>query len=93
MDSFKAQGFLETDPSRFGRLDEAKILYEENPLLIDCLRIDPLQFACKCVGDRISKIDRQSSSADGGPIVETAPHPAHATREAAFFFADQRPNQ
>jgi len=70
MDPFKAQGFLETDSPRFGRLDEATILYKENPLLIDCLRPDALQVARKRVGDWVSKIGRQSSSADGGPIME-----------------------
>src|SRR5277367_1959169 len=70
MDAFKAQSFLEADPPRLGRLDEAKILYKENALLKDRLNSDALQFARKRVRNRVSKVGRQCGSADGRPIVE-----------------------
>jgi len=73
MDPFKTQRLLEADPSRFSRRDKAKIPYKENTLLKDCLRPNSLKLARKPIGDRVSKIDRQGSGADGTSIVELYP--------------------
>jgi hypothetical protein len=70
MHSLETQGLLKADSPRFGWLDVAKILYEKNTLLIDRLRFDARQLARKRRGERVSKVDRQGSSADGRPIVK-----------------------
>ncbi len=57
MHSFETQRLLEADPPRFGRRDEAEILYEEDTLLIDRLRFGTFQLAGKRVRERISEVD------------------------------------
>jgi hypothetical protein len=70
MHSFETQRLLKADPPRFGRRDEAEILYKEDTLLKDRLRFSPLQLARKRVRKRISKIDRQGSGADDRAVVK-----------------------
>jgi hypothetical protein len=42
----------------------------KDTFLIDGFRFDTLQFARKRVGERVSKVNRQGSGADGRPIVK-----------------------
>src|SRR5712691_11776046 len=70
MHAFETQRLRKADPPRFGRRDEAEILYEEDTLLIDRLRFDSLQLARKRVRKRISEVDRQGSGADDRPVVK-----------------------
>ena len=70
MHAFDMQGLLKADPPRRGRREEAKMLDEEDLLLIDRLRCETLQFARQRVGERVSQVDRQGSRADGRPIVK-----------------------
>jgi hypothetical protein len=70
MHSFETQGLLAADPPRFGRRDEAKIVYEEDTLLIDRLRFDAFQLARKRVRKRVSEVDRQGSGADDRAVVK-----------------------
>src|SRR5260370_13857955 len=70
MHSLEARGTLKTDPPGFSRCEEAKILYEEDTLLVDGLCFDTLQFARKYLRERIFKVFRQGSGADDGPVVK-----------------------
>lgn len=66
MNPFTAQGLLKGDPPRFGRGDEAKIPYEENPLLKDRLLLNTLKLARKPIGEKVSEVGGQGGGADGG---------------------------
>ncbi len=70
MHLLKTQSFLEANPARFGRRDEAKILYEKDTFLKDGLSFDAFQFARKRAGKRMSKVGRQRRGADRRSIVK-----------------------
>jgi hypothetical protein len=56
MDSFKAQRLLKADPSRFSRLDEAKIPYKEEAIFVKIFFSDALKFAGKKSREGVSMI-------------------------------------
>lgn len=70
MNLLETQGRFEIDAASFGLGDEAKILYEEDALLINRFRLDALQFAGKRTGEWVSQKDRQRSGADWRPVVK-----------------------
>src|SRR2546423_1412686 len=70
MNSFKTQRFLEADPPRFSRRDEAKVPYEESAVFVDGFLLYALQFASKKWREGMSKIDSQRSGTDNRTVME-----------------------
>jgi hypothetical protein len=56
MHAFETQRLLKADPPRFGRRDEAEILYEENTLLIDRRGFAGSSFGASCSNNKIAII-------------------------------------
>jgi len=59
VDSFKTQRFLEADPPRFSGRNEAKVSYQEDAVLVDCLIGKRLRSPENFSEDRLSDMKQQ----------------------------------